>query len=120
MGILAAICFALGLIIFGLLYAVVAFASTKRPHWSRKDLGLLGLFAGPIGCFGMAVLGYALVWLSENPTDPLDDAPQRSFFILVFFLFALAIVSMPIGALASWAVARRRERRAVQFREADE
>lgn len=89
-------------------FIVMRIVAAKRPSWSVRRLVALGIALVPMVLTFLWLVG--LIALLAQPSDSLDDAPQRSFAMLTPLLLFIMLIAAPSGGMAGWHAGRRHPR----------
>lgn len=80
----------------------------QHPDWSMRRLVAFGIALVPMVLVCLWLAG--LVAVLAQPSDSLDDAPQRAFVMLTPLLLFIMLIAAPTGGMAGWHAGRRRQR----------
>ena len=79
---------------------VVFFIRCRYPAVSRAKLMITGALVVPALLFLLLVFGFVEDALMND--DPLDDAPQRSMFMLAMVSPLISLIFAPSGFMMGW------------------
>ena len=99
----------IGFMLLGATWLIARF----RPNWSRRRIILIGAALVPL-FFALLLAALFIELLIDNAQRPdtLNDAGQRVFGVLLFFIApVVSALCAPIGFFAGWLVTRHKKGR---------
>ena len=88
-------------------WLVLYILARRFAHFSKRRLMVYGACVVPMLWIILLVLSGIGLFVTDDPSS-LDDAPQRSFFMMIFISPVILLMFVPSGLVAGWWVAKRR------------